>query len=147
MSSFELTTGRLLYDALDLWVTVPPYRHFPCETINYRLFPAVHFDKIIAFYDEFEDCKFLRGFVTYAFMTKREFHSRIYWGWEIFAREEDDEDSEMLVFVDMIAPGGKNDVLSMCRDVRRLFKEKYPHVKNVYAHRGPRNGVFPNKGG
>lgn len=140
MSNLELTTGRILYDAIDLWTTTPPYRHFPCETIHNRLFPAVHFDRIFCMYDEAGN---MRGFTTWAFMTKQEFHTRIYWGWEIFARE----DGEMLVFVDMIAPGGKNDVLSMCRDLRRLFKHKFPHVKNVYAHRGPRNGVFPNKGG
>jgi hypothetical protein len=53
----------------------------------------------------------------------------------------------MLVVVDMIAPGGRNDVLMVVRDLRRHFWALYPEHERVFAHRGPRNGVFPNKGG
>jgi hypothetical protein len=76
-------------------------------------------------------------------MTAEEFETRRYSGSEVFAREV----GERLVFVDMIAPGGRNDVLWMCRELRRQFRRQYPDVERVWAHRGPRTGVFPNKGG
>ena len=130
---------RLLFDAVDLWTTTPPYRHYPCETIHNRLMPAFYFGKLFGLYN---DEGVLRGFASWAFMTRTEFLSRDYWGWEIFARDG----GEMLVVVDMIAPGGKNDVLCLCRNLRALFKDRYPHVKTAYAHRGPRNGVFLRRG-
>ena len=126
---------KLLLDTVDLWTSVPPYRHYPCETIQNRLFPALYYGRL---YARYADRGTLSGFVTWAFMTREEFRTRDYDGWEILARE----DGELLVFVDMIAPGGRNDVVCLCRDVRRLFREMYPHVKTAYAHRGPRNGVF-----
>jgi hemolysin-activating ACP:hemolysin acyltransferase len=137
--SFGPITADTFFQAMQLWTTVPPYNKFPCDTINNRLIPAYYNQQMLGWYDG----SVLRAFITWAFMTDQEFETREYWGPEIFARR----DGEKLVIVDMIAPGGKNDVLSISRDVRRFMKKKFPHVKNVYAHRGPRNGVFPNKGG
>lgn len=136
---FSPITADTFFQAMQLWTTVPPYDKFPCDTINNRLIPAYYNQQMWGLYDG----SVLRAFVTWAFMTDQEFETREYWGPEIFARR----DGETLVFVDMIAPGGKNDVLSLCREMRKLFKEAYPHVEKVRAHRGPRNGVFPNKGG
>jgi len=76
-------------------------------------------------------------------MTDEEFETRRYWGWEVFSRP----DGDRLVIVDMIAPGGRNDVLMVSRDVRQHFLALYPQHERVYAHRGSRTGVFPNKGG
>ena len=131
---------RDLVDALELWTTTEPYGSFPGKTIAWRLMPALQHGNYRLYRDE---SGVPRGFVTWAFMTRREFETRDYWGPEIFARTE----GEVLVFVDMIAPYGRNDVLLICRDLRKLFKEMYPGVETVAAHRGPRTGVFPNKGG
>lgn len=138
--SFGPITAETFFQALSLWVTTPPYHKFPCDTINNRLFPAFYTGQI---YGAFDVAGNVRAIITWGFMTDEEFETREYWGPEVFART----DGEKLVFVDMIAPGGKNDVLSLCREMRKLFKQAYPHVDRVYAHRGPRNGAFPNKGG
>lgn len=131
--------SRVLWDAVALWGSTPPYADFPCSTVYNRLLPAAAYGKIRGYYGP--DGR-MRAVVTWGFMTAEEFETRDYAGWEVFARE----DGERLVFVDMIAPGGRNDVLMVSRDLRRLFVGLYPHHSRVYAHRGPRNGVFPNKG-
>jgi hemolysin-activating ACP:hemolysin acyltransferase len=125
--------------ALELWTTVEPYSSFPCQTINWRLLPAFEHGKACVFWREGR----LVGFATWAFMTHEEYGTREYCGAEIFSRE----DGEVLLVVDLIVPGGKNDVLWVCRQLRRLFRERYEGHRDVFAHRGPRNGVFPNKGG
>lgn len=76
-------------------------------------------------------------------MTREEFETRKYHGPTVFARRS----GEVLVFVDMIAPEGRSDVLYICREMRKLFKTRYPEAGVVLAHRGRRNGTFPNKGG
>jgi hemolysin-activating ACP:hemolysin acyltransferase len=129
-----------LVDALELWTTTEPYRGFPCSTIAWRLIPALH-HKQYRLYRDVDG--FPRGFVSWAFMTEREFETREYFGPEIFARKT----GELLVFVDMIAPHGQSDVLLICRELQREFRELYPNVKTAVAHRGPRTGVFPQKGG
>ena len=128
----------VLEDALHLWTTVEPYDGFPSATIAWRLIPAIENDQIRLFYRDSE-CV---GLITWAFMTEEEFDSREYSGVEIFSRRE----GEIMVFVDMIAPYGRNDVLWMCKQMRKQFYVQYPWVENVYAHRGKRNGSFPNKG-
>jgi len=75
-------------------------------------------------------------------MTREEFASKDYCGPEIFARDEGD----VMVFVDMIATHGKKDVLWICKEMRKQFWIQYPGVTEVLAHRGNRNGTFPNKG-
>lgn len=140
MSNFAPTMDKAVLDSVYLWTTTPPYTDYPCQTIANRLMPAIRFHRVKYFYDAARN---LRGFATYGFMTDEEFETRDYWGWEVFARNE----GEKLVVVDMIAPGGKNDVLFITRELRKFFKSAYPHIEKVYAHRGPRNGVFPNKGG
>lgn len=83
------------------------------------------------------------GFFTLAFMTQAEFDTGDYCGREVFSRT----DGEILVVADMIVPGGKNDVLWACRQLSRIGQERYKGHGKVLAHRGPRTGVFPNKGG
>ena len=125
-------------DAVRLWTTVAPYSGFKSETIAWRLLPAIENEQIRLFYRDGE-CV---GLITWAFFTQEEFDSREYSGEEIFARK----DGEVMVFVDMIAPRGRNDVLWMCKEMRKQFYTQYPDVKDVRAHRGKRNGSFPNKG-
>ena len=129
-----------LADALYLWTEVDPYRKFPSETIAWRLIPALNSGQY-RLYRDTSACP--RGFISWAYMTRDEFETREYSGAEIFSRKS----GECLVFVDMIAPYGRNDVLSICRDMRRLFKEDYPRFDQVLAHRGLRDGTFPNIGG
>lgn len=128
-----------LLAALSLWTTVEPYSKFPCETIAWRLLPAFEHKKAAVFWRDDR----LVGFATWAFMTKEEFETGDYCGPEVFARDI----GEVLVLADMIVPGGKNDVLWVCRQLRRYFRERYKNHAKVLAHRGPRNGVFPNIGG
>jgi len=125
-------------DALKLWCSVEPYREFPCSTIVWRLLPAIENDQFRVFYRG-DDCV---GLITWAFMTQDEFDSRDYSGPEIFGRRSGD----MMVFVDMIAPNGTSDVLWICKEMRKQFYVQYPDVDKVFAHRGKRSGVFPNKG-
>ena len=127
-----------LEDAVRLWTTVSPYSGFRSATIAWRLLPAIENDQIRLFYRDGE-CV---GLITWAFMTREEFDTRSYNGKEIFSRR----DGEVMVFVDMIAPHGRNDVLWMCKEMRRQFVTQYPDVTEVLAHRGKRNGSFPNKG-
>ena len=131
---------RDLVGALELWTTTEPYSGFKSATIAWRLIPALDSGKYRLYRDANGQP---RGFVSWAFMTAEEFETRVYDGPEVFARDTGD----MLVFLDMIAPYGRYDVLFMCRDLRKLFKDLYPGVETVVAHRGPRTGVFPNKGG
>jgi len=126
-------------DALGLWTTVAPYSTFPCETISWRLLPALHHGQ----YRVYRRDGIAFGFASWGFMTHQEFLTRDYDGREVFARE----DGDVLVVVDMIAPHGQNDVLCICRDLRRYFKAQYPNVESVLAHRFSRDGIFPNKGG
>lgn len=126
--------------ALQLWTQTAPYSLFPSQTIDWRLVPALEHGR----YRVYRDADGLaRGFVSWGFMTRLEYETREYSGLEVFGRE----DGECLVVVDMIAPYGRNDVVFMCRDLRRLFKSLYPWHEHVLAHRGRRNGIFPNMGG
>jgi len=129
-----------LLGALQLWTETAPYSSFPCETIAWRLMPALESGRYRLYRDAYG---FPRGFISWAYMTREEFETRQYSGAEIFARET----GECLVVVDMIAPYGRNDVLLICRDMRRLGQEQYSRFDHVLAHRGRRNGVFPNIGG
>lgn len=130
---------RDLVDALELWTTTDPYRTYPSQTIAWRLIPALESGQYRIYRDAYGRS---RGFISWAFMTQEEFDTRVYSGEEIFARRS----GEHLVFVDMIAPYGRNDVLLICRDMRQLFRER-PDITRALAHRGRRNGVFPNIGG
>ena len=128
----------MLRDAIGLWTTVSPYSGFPSETISWRLLPAIENDQIRLFYRD-GDCV---GLLTWAFMTEREFETRDYCGAEIFSRRSGD----IMVFVDMIAPYGRRDVFWMSREMRKQFWIRYPFLKGARAHRGKRNGSFPNGG-
>tara|TARA_R100001198_G_C5175003_1_gene174099 strand:+ start:466 stop:870 length:405 start_codon:yes stop_codon:yes gene_type:complete len=128
----------MLRDALKLWTTSAPYKDFPCETVAWRLLPAIDNEQIRLFYRDGECI----GLITWAFMTEKEFDTKDYSGPKIFARN----DGEKMVFVDMIAPFGRRDVLWMCKEMRKQFCTQYPNVTEVFAHRGNRNGVFPNRG-
>lgn len=129
----------MLSDAIRLWTTVEPYRSHRAANIAWRLLPAIENGQCRLFYREGRPV----GLATWGFMTAAEFETRRYSGAEVFARRS----GERLVFVDMIAPGGQSDVLWMCRELRVQFKRDYPGVEKIWAHRGPRTGVFPNKGG
>lgn len=128
----------MIRDALKLWTTVEPYSGFPSATISWRLLPAIDNNQIKLFYRD-NECV---GLVTWAFMTEEEFETRDYSGIEVFARR----DGEIMVVIDMIAPHGKNDVLWISKEMRKHFYTQYPDVKDVRAHRGKRDGSFPNKG-
>lgn len=125
--------------AVRLWTTVAPYSGFPAETIAWRLLPALENGKYAVFWRDGEPF----GLVTWGFFTAEEYETRVYDGPEVFKRD----DGEHLVFADLIVPGGPRDVLFVCRHLRRLFKTAYAGHRKVLAHRGPRNGVFPNIGG
>ena len=128
----------MLSEALGLWTTVKPYSGFPCQTIAWRLLPAIEAGKCRLFHRDGE-CV---GLITWSFMTSEEFETRVYDGSEIFVRD----DGDCLVCVDLIAPHGRKDVVWICREMRRLFAELYPWVETVHAHRGKGTGVFPNAG-
>jgi hemolysin-activating ACP:hemolysin acyltransferase len=125
---------------LDLWTTVEPYSGYPAETIAWRLVPAFENGGYKVWYNENGSC---RGFATWAWMTDEEFETREYSGKEIFARRSGDK----FVVVDMIANGGHSDVLYCTRELRKFFRQEFPDVETIWAHRGPRTGWYPNKGG
>ena len=125
-------------DALDLWVTTEPYSSFPCGTIAWRLLPALDSGQIKLFYRD-DKCV---GLVTWAFMTEEEFDTREYDGSEIFSRDSGD----LLVVIDMIAPGGRSDVLWISRSMQKYLHSCYPGVSKIFGHRGERVGFFTNKG-
>lgn len=129
-----------LVDALTLWTTTDPYRTFPSQTIAWRLIPALESGQYRIYRDAYSRP---RGFVSWAFMTREEFETRKYGGETIFSRKS----GECFVFVDMIAPYGRNDVLWICRDLRHFLGKRYPDIKQGLAHRGRKNGFFPNIGG
>jgi hemolysin-activating ACP:hemolysin acyltransferase len=129
-----------LLAALELWTQTEPYSSFPCGTIGWRLLPALENGRYRLYRGADGE---VRGFVSWGFMTRLEYETREYDGPEVFCRD----DGDFLVVVDMIAPYGRNDVVLMCRDLRVLFKDLYPWHEHVLAHRGRRNGVFPNMGG
>lgn len=131
---------RELEAALELWTTTEPYSGFRSETIAWRLIPALDSGKYRVYWDVAD---VPRGFVSWAFLTREEFESGDYDGREVFQRESGD----LFVVMDMIAPYGQNDVLLISRDLRKTFKRLYPDVETVVARRGPRTGIFPNKGG
>ena len=41
----------MLRDALKLWTTSAPYKNFPCETVAWRLLPAIDNEQIRLFND------------------------------------------------------------------------------------------------
>ena len=127
-------------DCLTLWTTVEPYSGYPAETIAWRLVPAFENGGYKVWYNENGSC---RGFATWAWMTDEEFETREYSGKEIFARGSGDK----FVVVDMIANGGRSDVLYISRELRKFFKQEFPDLEKAWSHRGPRTGWYPNKGG
>tara|TARA_R110000803_G_scaffold59862_6_gene118833 strand:- start:810 stop:1217 length:408 start_codon:yes stop_codon:yes gene_type:complete len=127
-------------DCVDLWTTIAPYSKFPSQTINWRLAPAIESGQYKIWHNEGGSCA---GFVTWAWMTNEEFETRDYCGINIFQRKIGDK----LVVVDMITSKGTSSVLNFSRDIRKMFFSKFPEVKKVWSHRGPRSGVYPNKGG
>lgn len=137
--SQEVTMGEGFLDCLTLWTTTDPYKENAAQEIHWRLVPAFMNNQYWLWYD---DLGRLRGFVTWGWMTAEEFETRDWNGWEVFARRG----GERLVLIDMIAPRGHSDVVSISRDVRKYCKKYFPDVTTVWAHRGDRDGWFPNKG-
>jgi hemolysin-activating ACP:hemolysin acyltransferase len=135
-----VTMDRGFMDCLGLWTTTALYSKQNSETIHWRLIPVFMNNQYKFWYD---DLGRVRGFITWGWMTVQEFETRQWSGWDVFARRG----GERLVIIDMIAPGGRSDVYSISRDVRKFCKEMFPDEKRVWSHRGPRNGWYPNRGG
>lgn len=136
----EVTMDKGFMDCLLMWTTTHPYSKHGSETIHWRLIPAFINNQYWLWYHP--DGR-LKGFATFAYMTAEEYETRRWSGWDVFARRG----GERIVIVDMIAPGGRSDVLSISRDVRKRCKVMFPDHDRVWAHRGTRNGWYPNKGG
>lgn len=114
-------------EALRLWTTVHPYAGYRCETIAWRLWPAIQ-NKRIRHYRRHG--RYI-GFITWAWFTKEEFETGVYSGSEVFARDRGD----IVVLVDMIAPGGRNDVLSIVKEARQYLSGLYPNEPSLLARR------------
>ena len=123
-----------LSNALQLWVTVPPYCDHKSATIGWRLFPAERHGRIKHYYD---GSRYM-GFVTWAWFTKEEFETNSYWGVEVFARDS----GEVLHIVDMIAPGGRSDVFHIARDIRDHLSVLYPDTGVGLSRRRGRTGSY-----
>lgn len=124
-------------DALRLWTTVAPYSGYPCSTIANRLVPAIKHGRIRHYR---RDDRYM-GFVTWAWFTWSEAESGVYYGPEVFSRDSGD----ILRVIDMIAPGGRDDVLYMARDIRRFLSEKYPGEGYALARRQGRVAKFTRR--
>ena len=135
LESFRLNeterSNRLVIDAVKLWTRNPVYGELPSKTITWRLLPALKNNKIKIFYENGEPY----AFVTWAFFTEHERVTGDYWGEEVFART----DGSVLKIVDMVA---YHSVLYIGRQLYRYFKDKYPHVRRVYARRGNREAWY-----
>tara|TARA_R110000803_G_scaffold145054_1_gene210890 strand:+ start:2379 stop:2765 length:387 start_codon:yes stop_codon:yes gene_type:complete len=124
----------MLADAVRLWTTVPPYSGFPCQTIAWRLLPAIENKKIRFSYRDGE-CV---GFVTWAWLTNAEVESDDYSGVEVFGRNSSDH----LVIMDMIAPNGRKDVYFMAKDIRSFLSDLYPDCEVGISRRKDRFGRY-----
>ena len=125
-------------EALRLWTTVAPYSGYQSKTIANRLLPAIRHNRIRHYR---RSGKYI-GFITWAWFTKEEFESDTYYGPEVFARDHGD----FVVLVDMIAPGGRNDVLSIVKEARRFLSEKHPGESCLLARREGRVAKFTRRG-
>ena len=97
-------------------------------------------DKLHVYYDDNDKPI---GFITYCFLTDKEAETLTWYGPEAFKRDSGDQ----LWFIDMVANGGRGDVLRICRDMRRKIKDRYPQVETVLSYRhSSRVGSWPNKG-
>jgi len=128
-------------DALSIWTTDETYKDYRSEVINWRLVPADENEKLRVYYRETGEPY---AMLTYCFLKEDEAKSMDWWGDEAFSRESGDQ----LWVIDMIARGGKDDVLAVSKDIRKFFYETYPEFETVYAMRGNgiRRGWYPNKG-
>lgn len=128
-----------LRDAIEVWGECPKYGEYASKYIWYRLVSAYDNNKLHVYYNEGKPI----GFITYCFLTNEETETLEWWGPEAFARESGDH----LWFIDMVANGGRADVLRICRDMRRKIKDLYPQVETVLSYRhSSRVGSWPNKG-
>lgn len=129
-----------LRDAIEIWGTCPKYKRYAARWLWLRLVSADDNDKLVVYYN---DAKKPVGFVTYAFLTNKEAETLEWYGPEAFSRDDGDQ----LWMMDMVANGGRADVIRIAKDIRKSLKQNYPHVKTVKALRhASRVGTFPNKG-
>jgi len=128
-------------DALSIWTTDETYKDYRSEVVGWRLVPADENGKLRVYYRETGEPY---AMLTYCFLTEDEAKSMDWWGDEAFSRKSGDQ----LWVIDMIARGGKDDVLAVSKDIRKFFYETYPEFETVYAMRGngSRRGWYPNKG-
>ena len=124
----------MLVDAVRLWATVPPYSSFRCETMAWRLLPAIENDRV-RFHYRGGDCV---GFVTWGWLTDAEIATATYRGPEVFGRNSSDH----LVIMDMIAPHGRKDVYFMAKDIRSHLSDLYPDCEVGISRRGDRFGRY-----
>ena len=129
-----------LRDAIEIWGTCPKYKEYKSKYLWYRLVSAYDNDKLHVYYDDSDKPI---GFITYCFLTDKEAETLTWYGPEAFKRDSGDQ----LWFIDMVANGGRGDVLRICRDMRRKIKDRYPQVETVLSYRhSSRVGSWPNKG-
>lgn len=130
-----------LRDALSIWTTDATYKDYSSEVVGWRLIPAFDNGKLRVYYRENGEPY---AFLSYCFLMDEEVENMEWYGPEAFTRESGDQ----LWVIDMIANGGKDDVLAVSKDIRKFFYETYPEVETVYAMRGngSRRGWYPNKG-
>lgn len=129
-----------LRDAIEVWGTCPKYKEYKSKYLWYRLVSAYDNDKLHVYYDDSDKPI---GFITYCFLTDKEAETLTWYGPEAFQRDSGDQ----LWFIDMVANGGRGDVLRICRDMRRKIKDRYPQVETVLSYRhSSRVGSWPNKG-
>jgi hemolysin-activating ACP:hemolysin acyltransferase len=132
-----------LRDALKLWTTVAPFKDYISEVIGWRVIPAHDNNKLRVYRrDDGEPYAML----TFCFLNDEEAKTEEWCGHEAYKRESGDQ----LWVTDMIANGGRSDVLKVSTDVRKFFYETFPEFSTVHAIRGRgtgnRRGWYPNKG-
>lgn len=124
-------------DAVRLWTTTEPYAKYPSERIGWQLVPAYEHGKLRVYYRDGMPV----GFVTWAWLTRREFETRDYSGRVVFARDA----GEVLYIPNMIAPHGRSDVFCIARDIRRHLSELYPGATVAVSRRRDRVGSYARR--
>lgn len=130
--------ANALRDAMEVWGTCPKYGEYKAKYLWFRLVSAYDNDKLHVFYDEEKPV----GFMTHCFFTEKEAETMKWYGVETFKRDKGDQ----LWVIDMVANGGKEDVLEVAKHARAYLGKTYPEYKTVYAKRGKRIASYPNVG-
>ena len=132
-----MTPKNAFLDAVRLWTTTEPYSKYPSERIGWQLVPAFEHGKLRVYYRGDDPV----GFVTWTWLTRREFETRDYSGVKVFAREG----GEVLYIPNMIAPYGRSDVFFIAKDIRRHLSELYPEAPVALSRRRERVGSYARR--